>query len=324
VHLLEPVRILTRSCALLACVLAVTLGAARPVGAAKRTAKPVTVVTLNLLHGLFCPPETDSCQAPDRVQIFGELLESAGCPDLVGIQEVGPRLGELLTASMPKVCDGSYEIAWAADSMPDRAMVLSRLPIVDQGPLDIANVPWEAYWVRAESPQGPVDFLTAHFASNSNNPACDDTRCPPACPAGISTNECHGIEVADFLSARRGAALTVIGGDLNAAPGGPTVAHLRDAGFVDGWLAAGRAECDAAHRAGCTSGGTAPDPWVGMNTRAGPGFDERIDYVWVKPKRGCTLGTAAKGFATKPRATPLHGMWWPSDHAGVFAALRCR
>jgi len=60
-----------------------------------------------------------------------------------------------------------------------------------------------------------------------------------------------------------------------------------------------------------------------MNTQAGAGFDERIDYVWVKPGRGCNVRVTAKGFATKPRATPLHGMWWPSDHGGVFAALRC-
>jgi hypothetical protein len=258
------------------------------------------------------------------VQTFGEHLEAAGCPDLVGIQEVGPRLETLLTATVPNLCHGDYEIAWQAVNSPDREMVLTRLPVVERGYLDIANFPWEAYWVRVTSPQGPVDFLTTHFASSSNNPACSGTLCPPACPAGISTNECHGIEVVNFLTSRKGAALTVVGGDLNAAPTDLTVGHLRDAGFVDGWLRAGRPECDASHRAGCTAGGTAPEPWVGMNTQAGAGFDERIDYVWVKPKRGCALGVAAKGFATKPRAAPLHGMWWPADHAGVFAALRGR
>jgi len=313
----------SRRCSALALAIGAVLVVAPTAAAAKQPARPVTFVTLNLLHGFFCPPDTDSCQAPDRVQIFGEQLERAGCPDLVGIQEVGTRLEQLLTTSVPKWCDGAYEIAWGASTMPDRVMVLSRLPIVDQGELDIANVPWEAYWVRAKSPQGPVDFLTAHFASSSNNPNCTSTLCPPACPTGISTNECHGIQVADFLTARKGAALTVVGGDLNATPTESTVAHLRDAGFVDGWLAAGKPECDASHRAGCTAGGTAPEPWVGMNTRAGAGFDERIDYVWVKPGRGCKVRVAAKGFATTPRAAPLHGMWWPADHAGVLAALRC-
>jgi hypothetical protein len=111
---------------------------------------------------------------------------------------------------------------------------------------------------------------------------------------------------------------------LNAHPDEPTVAHLRDAGFTDAWLAAGRAECDAAHRTGCTSGGTKPEPFVGMNTRAGPGFDERIDYVMVRARSGCRLRVGASGFANQARPQPLHGMWWPSDHAGVHASLRCR
>jgi len=301
-------------------VVAPTAAAAK---AAKASAKPVAIVTMNLLHGLFCPAETDSCQAPDRVQLFGDWLERVGCPDLVGIQEVGPRLGELLPDEVPTWCDGDYTIAWAASAMPDREMVLTRLPIVEQGALDIANVPWEAYWVRARSPQGPVDFLTAHFASSSNNPACTVANCPPVCPIGMSTNECHGVEVADFLSQRKGAALTVVGGDLNATPDDPTLTHLRDAKFVDAWLGSGKPECDATHRAGCTGGGTAPDPWVGMNTRQGASFDERIDYVWVKPGRGCQVRSTAKGFATTPAPKPVNGMWWPSDHAGVFATLRC-
>jgi hypothetical protein len=310
----------------IALVVALVLLAA-PVAAsakpAKQAKRPVTVVTLNLLHGLFCPPETDSCQAPDRVQLFGDWLERVGCPDLVGIQEVGPRLGELLPEAVPTWCDGDYTIAWAASAMPDRAMVLTRLPIVEQGALDIANVPWEAYWVRAKSSQGPVDFLTAHFASSSNNPPCNENNCPPVCAANTITNECHGIEVADFFSKRTGAALTVVGGDLNATPDDPAVAHLRNAGFVDAWLKSGRPECDDTHRAGCTAGGTAPDPWVGMNTKEGAGFDERIDYVWAKPGRRCALRTTAKTIATTPAPTPVNGMWWPSDHGGVYSTLRC-
>jgi endonuclease/exonuclease/phosphatase family metal-dependent hydrolase len=304
-------------------VVACVLLAAPAAASAKPVAEPVTIVTMNLLHGLFCPAETDSCQAPDRVQLFGDWLERVGCPDLVGIQEVGPRLGELLPEQAPTWCDGDYDVAWAASAMPDRAMVLTKLPIIEQGPLDIANVPWEAYWVRAKSSQGPVDFLTAHFASSSNNPACTDTLCPPVCPVGITTNECHGLEVVDFLTAKKGAALAVVGGDLNATPDEPAVAHLRNAGFVDAWLKSGRPECDAARRVGCTAGGTAPDPWVGMDTRQGAGFDERIDYVWVKPGNGCSLRTKAKTIATTPAPKPVDGMWWPSDHGGVLSTLRC-
>ena len=165
--------------------------------------------------------------------------------------------------------------------------------------LDIANVPWEAYWVRAKSPQGPVDFLTAHFASSSNNPPCTETLARRCARPGSRPTSATASRWPTSSPHRTGAALTVVGGDLNATPDEPTVAHLRDAGFVDAWLAAGKPECDAAHPAGCTAGGTAPDPWVGMDTQAGAGFDERIDYVWVKP------GAAAR-CASRPRASPPH------------------
>jgi hypothetical protein len=116
-------------------------------------AAPVRVVTLNLLHGFFCPPETDACQAPDRVGIFTELVEAADCPDLIGLQEIGARLEELLPPAVARLCDGVYTIAWkGGEPAIDREMVLTRLPTIDQGHLDIANFPWEAYWVRAELP----------------------------------------------------------------------------------------------------------------------------------------------------------------------------
>jgi hypothetical protein len=288
-------------------------------------AAPVRVVTLNLLHGFFCPPETDSCQAPDRVAIFTELVEAADCPDLIGLQEIGARLEELLATAVGTLCDGSYTIAWkGGEPAIDREMVLSRLPVVDQGHLDIANFPWEAYWVRADGPQGPVDFLTTHFASSSNNPPCAPDLCPAICPPGTITNECHAIEVVDFFERQPpGAVLSIASGDMNAGPHSPTVATLLDAGFVDAWLEAGNDECDPATHAGCTSGGRQPEPFVGMNTPEGPGFDERIDYVMVRPAADCAPAIEAEAFAAERRGEALDGMWWPADHAGVLAELRC-
>jgi len=279
----------------------------------------------DLLHGLFCPPETDACQAPDRVRIFTELVEAADCPDLIGLQEIGPRLEELLPPAAETLCDGQYTIAWEGVESPDREMVLARVPIVEQGYLDIANFPWEAYWVRVDSPQGPVDFLTAHFASSANNPACTPDLCPPICPPGTITNQCHAVEVVEFFDGRpAGASLSIASGDLNAVPGSPTVTALVDAGFVDAWLEAGNPECDPAFHVGCTGGGGQPEPFVGMDTAEGPGFDERIDYVMVRPRNDCELGVEAEGFAAEPRSEPLGGLWWPADHAGVLAELTCR
>jgi Endonuclease/Exonuclease/phosphatase family len=297
---------------------------AAPEAEADEATPPVRVATLNLLHGFFCPPETDACQAPDRVQIFTELVEDADCPELIGLQEIGPRLEEVLLPAVAGVCGGGYDVAWEGVDSPDRSLVITTLPIVDRGYLDIANFPWDAYWVRVDSGQGAIDFLTAHFASSSNNPPCAPDRCPPACPPGTVTNECHAIEVADFFAQRPArAALSVVAGDLNATPSSPTVATLLDAGFVDGWLEAGHAECDPATHVGCTGGGSDDEPFVGMDTPAGPGFDERIDYLLVRPEDGCTLEVDTDSLAATPRAEPLNGLWWPSDHAGLLADLRC-
>jgi endonuclease/exonuclease/phosphatase family metal-dependent hydrolase len=286
--------------------------------------KPVRVVTLNLLHGLFCPPETDACRAPDRVAIFAELVEQAGCPDLIGLQEIGMRLEQLLPATVEKLCDGRYTIAWQAVASPDREMVLSRLPIVERGYLDIANFPWEAYWVRVDAPAGPVDFLTTHFASSSNNPDCQPGRCPPVCANGISTNECNAVEVVDFFRQRTSkAALTIVAGDLNARPGSPTLTALTGAGFRDAWLEARRPECDPTTHNGCTGGGSAPEPFVGMDTKEGAGYDARIDYVLVRPGEDCDVDLEVAGFADKARPSPLNGMFWPADHAGVQATIGC-
>jgi endonuclease/exonuclease/phosphatase family metal-dependent hydrolase len=303
-------------------------GAGSPAGRTTTSAdedatRSVRVVTFNALHGLFCPPETDWCKAPDRVAIFGELVEAADCPDLVGLQEIGPRLEQLIPPLVETLCDGEYTIAWQPVNSPDREMVLSRLPILEQGYLDIANFPWEAYWVRVDAPVGPVDFLTTHFASSTNNPDCQPGLCPPICTTGISTNQCHAVEVVDFLERRTGAVMTIVGGDLNARPGSPTLKTLTDAGFVDAWLASGNEECDPETHVGCTGGGDAPEPFVGMDTKEGPGYDARIDFVLVRSSDRCEVDYEAEGFAHEPRATALNGMYWPADHAGVRATLAC-
>jgi hypothetical protein len=45
-------------------VAAPAAASAAPGAKAKAKAQPVTVATLNLLHGLFCPEDTDRCQTP--------------------------------------------------------------------------------------------------------------------------------------------------------------------------------------------------------------------------------------------------------------------
>ncbi len=300
-------------------------------GAAKREngprpeaqAEPVRVVTLNVLHGLFCPAETDYCHAPDRAELVARGLEEADCPELVGLQEIGPRQGELIPEAAEQVCGGRYEVAWQAVDSPDREMVLTTLPITDRGYLDLAAFPWEAYWVRVKTPLGPVEFLTTHFASSSNNPPCTAENCPPVCAAGIDTNQCNAREVVDFFASRSPATLQIASGDLNASPGTSTLGTFTDAGFVDTWLAAGEAECDAASGRGCTGDRPRPDnPLDGLDVPDGR-YSVRIDFVLAKAAPDCSLDVEAEGFFAEPNASPYRGLYWASDHAGMLATLRC-
>jgi endonuclease/exonuclease/phosphatase family metal-dependent hydrolase len=287
---------------------------------------PVTAAELNLLHGLFCDPQnTDWCNAPGRVGVLGKWLERADCPDLVGLQEINERLEELLGELVAEICDGEYAIHFEDVNSPDRQMILTRLDVVEEGYLDIANFPWEAFWVRVDSPQGPIDFLTAHFASSANDPPCTAEICPPVCAPGITTNECHAHEVVEFFAARPDpAALSIVTGDLNARPDEPTVEALLDGGFIDVWLDAGRPECDPDTGKGCTGHCDEPDATlIGLDTRKGLACDGRIDFVMARPSAGCALETTAKGFAHKPLRKRVDGMYWSSDHKGVQASLRC-
>jgi endonuclease/exonuclease/phosphatase family metal-dependent hydrolase len=283
------------------------------------------VVSLNLLHGLDCPKKTDNCRAPARVKIFANLVSHDGCPPLIGLQEIGQRIGQLVTHAVTTLCHGSYRIAWKKTAEnPSHVMILSRLPILDRAYVDLANFPWEGYWVRVKSPGGPVDFLTAHFASNYVNPSCNAKNCPSDCPHGISTNHCHAHQVVDFMRhhAKKGD-LRIATGDLNSHPGSKTLRTLAAGGFRSAWKVAGTAPCNSSDESGCTSDSGTP-PFVGTNTKAGPHFDQRLDYILAKPGSGCDLdlGKAAV-FVDGPAPRPIHGMYWPSDHRGVQATLRC-
>lgn len=292
---------------------------------AGKKADPVTIADLNLLHGLFCTPDlTDWCHAPARVEIFGTWLEKSDCPDIVGLQEINARSEELIGELVTTVCDGEYKIFSEPSNSPDRQMVLTRLEVIEDGYVDIANFPWEAVWVRVESPQGTVDLITAHFASSSNNPPCTAVICPPVCAAGIETNQCHAAEIVDFFDSRPEAAdFSILAGDLNAQPTEQTLTTLYDAGFVDTWVEAGRPECDPTTGKGCTGCSELDRELIGMDTRDGLDCGARIDFILVRTGDDCSLEATAAGFAHKPVKKAVDELFWPSDHRGVQASVRC-
>jgi endonuclease/exonuclease/phosphatase family metal-dependent hydrolase len=284
----------------------------------------VRAVTLNQLHGLTCTVATDACNAPVRVELLYDQLEAAGCPELVGLQEIGARQGAIIPNTLDQVCGGEYELAWEGEDSQDRNLILTRLPIIDQDYLDLAAFPWSAYWVQVESPAlGPVDFLTTHFASSTNDPDCTPEICPPVCPAGIRANQCNALEVVDFLAQTSPATVTIVGGDLNAVPGEPTIQTFLDAAYLDAWLAAGNPECDAATGVGCTGGPTGEDTDLDGLDNPDRIMTERIDYLLVRPGPDCTPSLEVVGFADQALAEPVSDLFWVSDHTGLLGTVRC-
>lgn len=283
----------------------------------------LTLVSVNILHGIFCPAETEGCRAADRLDLFLDRLEPS-CPDLVAFQEIDTRMLELVQARARDLCEGAYETVWHGTGGVDRELVLSALPVVDSELRILTGGLRSAFWVRVESGLGPVDLVVTHLAS-ADNPPCD---------AGGDTRTCQATEVADFLAERRaGDGVAIVAGDLNDTTGSPPLEVLSRRGLLDSHLEAGNAECDPATGEQCTSGRADRDltDLVDPSSRQ----TERIDYVLVAPPEGCDpawdTGRDADGdgvpsglFHPEP-ADPPHpaGIVFPSDHTAVALDLAC-
>ncbi len=273
-------------------------------------------MSINLLHGTACPDDSDRCDLPGRVALFADQLAAADCPEVVSVQEANQRTVDELRNAL-SICE--YEIVWDDDPSLDREAVLSTLPVVGHRRFRLAGPLRSAYWVRVQAEVGLVDYFSTHLASSSDDRPCDATTCPPPCAVADSVNTCqmrqvvaHAEEFADDN------AVVVIGGDLNATPTEPTIASLRDAGYVDTHLAAGNAECDPVTGDQCTSGRVddAMADLIDPTSRQ----RERIDYLFVSDARGCDVVDASGLFNGAPSDGPLAH---PSDHTGVIATLVC-
>lgn len=297
--------------------------------AVEAASEPLRVIALNQLHGLFCPEETDFCGAPARLELLFAAIEEADCPEVVGLAEIGPRQSVLVPERLPTLCDGAYTLLYdpVAQAEPvDNEMILTSLEPVDDGYVELSNLPWSGHWAQFDTTIGTVDFVMLHQASSSNNPPCTPEVCAPICVEGEETGTCHTREVLAFLDehgSRDG--IQLVTGDLNKSIDDPRLAPYLDAGFEDAWALAGNAECDPATGAGCTccinseiedyDGGGLRDP---ASSR-----DGRIDFVLVRNRSDCEIEAEAEVFVGELAAQPVDGWLWPSDHAGVYAELRC-
>ena len=294
----------------------------------------VHVATLNVLHGIdpaLCPPDTDFCAAPARLALLMAEIEAADCPEIVGLQEIGPRQTELVPELLPGVCGGDYELVFnpegEAHNSIDQEMVLTTLPVIDESYVDLANFPWGAQWARVESGVGLIDVVTTHLASSENNPPCNADNCPQPCARPVSKPaRAESREVLGFLDGLPTAAeLTLVTGDLNQPIDHERITTFLDAGFEDTWTRSGNPECDPSTGEGCTCCVGTGEVLDGLDDPT-QHYDERIDFVLVRGSESCTpeFGAATTGpFAGEPAPEPVDGVVWASDHGGVQAELWC-
>lgn len=303
----------------------------------------VTLANLNLVHGLFCPPESDNCRLPDRVDLMMEFVQASGCPDVVTLQEIWPPSVELIEARAGDVCPFPYETALPPQpTRVDDEMVLSRYPIVHVEQRDLFPGFRRALWTRIDHPRGLLDVYSTHLASGADggpNPCADD--CPPEClAAGAETiRDCQSVQMAQFIDRTHdvpGAAFA--SGDFNARPESFVYRQFTDRGWSDTYLDAGNPECDPATGIGCTSGRESEL----LHDLESPELNvtHRIDFIFMIP--------AAPDAACQPELLPASGLgpgtqlWtevpnpfapscgalpdpicWASDHTGVQVAFGC-
>jgi hypothetical protein len=287
------------------------------------------IANLNMLHGLplgNCPPETEGCKAAVRLDMVWQLLEEAGCPEVVTLQEVGPAQKEGIEARIGELCDGAYSIASETGVLPTEQWILTSLPVIESTSARLAGISRSAQLVRVDSPIGPADIVTTHFVAGSiDGGPCTAELCPSGvCDIGTDARLCNAMEVLELIeSSADRAGITIVTGDLNDPVDGPSVGLILDAGFVDVWSEAGNDECDPATAENCTSGQTGEGPYDGLDLAENV-RDERIDFILARTPDDCELDVvSAAMFAGEPFDPPMEGIYWASDHAGVQAEVAC-
>ena len=293
--------------------------AVEPEAVEEESVEHVTVrfVSQNILHGVGCSLESDSCAVTERVSLFMDQLAAAECPELVSIQEANQRIAGLVEA---EAASCGYEVVWDDDPGLDREVVLTTLEVVGAQRRVLADRFRSAYLVRVVSPIGVVDFLTTHLASGSDDRDCSVELCPLPCDPAGSLRACQARQVLEF--AREAAVpggVTVVGGDLNDVAGSPTVAVFEEASFVDSHLAARHAECDPDTGTGCTAG--RDDTTLADMGDPDSRQRSRIDYLLYSAEgRDCAVSDGTGLFNAEPAPGELA---FPSDHTGVALALAC-
>jgi endonuclease/exonuclease/phosphatase family metal-dependent hydrolase len=322
--------------------LAVSLAAtgARAVGASGGTAggggADLTVVNFNVLHGAFCPQESDNCQLPDRMELLGRRLEEAQCPEVVGLQEVSKRVyRQIERQPVIEACD--YDIVLPRPRGIDQEVVLTTLKVESKKVVKLVGNFRTASRVVLESDLGRVVLVVTHQDGDrapgepGADATCTEKACPPPCEPGSPFLACQTTVAADLADEAGGKkAIRILMGDFNVNASSARISGLVADGWVDSHLAAGNPECDPTG-AGCTSGRR--DEVVDDMKDPNSLQVERIDFILVRAPARCApvfdpdpdddgdgLGTGVWDDAVTDGPG---GMVFVSDHSGTSLDLSC-
>ena len=326
---------------LVACVLvaaAAPLAVAGAAAGAPRVAPKddLRIVTMNILHGIFCPNSPDDCQGDDRMALLGQELQAAKCPQVVALQEVMPRTYDRVLAA-PWVKQCKYKIVWHDMPLTDRELVLTTLPVTSQKLTVLAGNFRSAYRVELRSKLGPLVLVVSHQDGDpdpGDPKPCNPAECPPECPADVTLSDCQTIQAKTLASEGGGTkTIRVLTGDFNVTASSARYQSIVADGWVDSHLAARNPECDPGTGTQCTSG---RDDRTTVDLKNPASREtERIDFLFVKAPRSCQVrfdtpkdrdkdGLGTGLFADQPAANGPGGLVYLSDHTGVGADLSCR
>jgi len=295
----------------------------------------LTVVDFNVLHGAICPPETEQCQLADRMELLGRRLEDAECPDVVGLQEVSPRVyRQMKRQPVIGACD--YDIVFPGPKNLDQELVLTRLPVKSTKVVKLVGNLRTASRVVLESDVGPVVLVVTHQDGDlapgapGADATCSRTGCPKVCE-GAPVLACQTTVAAKLAEGAGGKnAIRILMGDFNVTSTSARIQGLVADEWFDSHLAAGNPECDATGT-GCTSGRR--DDVVDDMKNPTSRQLERIDFILLKAPARCPaaldpdpdadgdgIGT---GIWDDPVLDGPGGMVFVSDHSGTSIDLSC-
>ena len=222
----------------------------------------LTVANLNILHGVFCPSKPEACRLADRIALLFQWIEQSGCPDVVTLQEIWELAVPLIESHLARTCPFTYELVFLplppSPSALDQEMILTRYPVLHSEVQFLHPGFRHLLYARIDHPIGPVDVVTTHLASGSDN---GDSPCGMNCPSECVTadaatvRDCQAVQLADFVEDRHDvAAPAVVTGDFNAPPGTFVYSQFTARRWLDVHLEAGNLECNPESGAGCTAG----------------------------------------------------------------------